>query len=85
MLAGIPKSPSNYSPIKNPENNDKRRKLILSEMLNDGKITSEEYSNLLNEVPTIYGKLDRVKIKIAKHFPGLFNILKKGRIMQARW
>lgn len=68
MLAGIPKSPSNYSPIKNPENNDKRRKLILSEMLNDGKITSEEYSNLLNEVPTIYGKLDRVKISNAPYY-----------------
>ncbi|MBQ8293704.1 MAG: PBP1A family penicillin-binding protein [Bacilli bacterium] len=40
-LAAIPKSPSNYSPIKNPENNKTRRNLILQELYNDGKINEE--------------------------------------------
>ena len=68
MLAGIPKSPSNYSPLKNPENNNKRRKLILSEMKNDGKISNDEYLSLVDEVPKIYGKLDRVKISNAPYY-----------------
>lgn len=42
-IASIPKGPTLYSPIKNPENNKERRNLILSEMLNDGLITNEEY------------------------------------------
>ena len=33
ILASIPKSPSNYSPIKNYDNNITRRNLILREML----------------------------------------------------
>lgn len=47
------------------------------------KIEDIEQANI--DVMNAMDKLDRVKIKIAKHFPGLFNILKKGRIMQARW
>ena len=42
-LAAIPKSPSNYSPIKNPEKNKERRNLILQELYNDGKIDEETY------------------------------------------
>lgn len=42
-IASIPKGPTLYSPIKNPENNKERRNLILKEMLNDGLITNEEY------------------------------------------
>ena len=38
-LAAIPKGPVYYSPIKNPENNEKRRFLILDEMFEDGKIS----------------------------------------------
>ena len=34
-LAAIPKGPTIYSPIKNPENNQNRRNLILKEMLED--------------------------------------------------
>ncbi len=68
ILASIPKSPSNYSPIKNPENNNQRRKLVLGELLSDGKITQEEYDNCINENITIYGKLDRTKISNAPYY-----------------
>ena len=50
VIASIPKSPSNYSPIKNFENNKSRKNLILQEMLNDGIITNEEYQHAINEI-----------------------------------
>ena len=38
VLAGIIKSPTKYSPLKNYENCIKRRNIVLGEMLKDGKI-----------------------------------------------
>ena len=43
LLAGVVKSPLNYSPLKNYDNALKRRNLVLSEMLKDGKISNEQY------------------------------------------
>lgn len=42
ILAGIPKSPSNYSPISNEENAKKRQKIILNAMVKNKYITEEE-------------------------------------------
>jgi penicillin-binding protein 1A len=42
LLAGLPKAPSTYSPINNPEKALKRRNLVINNMLEDGKITREE-------------------------------------------
>lgn len=42
ILAGIPKSPSNYSPIANEEKAKKRQKIILGAMLKNNYITEEE-------------------------------------------
>ncbi|WP_017727983.1 PBP1A family penicillin-binding protein [Halalkalibacterium ligniniphilum] len=42
LLAGIPRRPSYYDPIHNPENAENRRNLVLSLMEQHGKITSEE-------------------------------------------
>jgi len=42
-LAGLIKSPSKYSPIIHPDICQKRRNLVLSEMLKDKKITEEDY------------------------------------------
>lgn len=43
LLAGMIKSPSKYSPIKNHDNALKRRNLVLSEMEKDGKISQQEF------------------------------------------
>lgn len=43
-LAAIPKSPTKYDPIRNPANNQERRDLVLKEMLDQGKITEEEFA-----------------------------------------
>ena len=42
MLAGIPKSPSNYSPTINPKKAKKRQKLILNAMVDRNYITKDE-------------------------------------------
>jgi penicillin-binding protein 1A len=39
LLAGLPKGPSGFSPILNPDRAIKRRNLVLSEMESDGAIT----------------------------------------------
>lgn len=42
ILAGIPKSPSNYSPIENEENAKKRQNTILNNMVKNKYITEEQ-------------------------------------------
>ena len=42
LLAGLVKSPNNYSPIKNPDLCKKRRQIVLTMMHNMGKITKQE-------------------------------------------
>ena len=42
ILAGLIKSPNNYSPFKHPENCIQRKKIVLSAMLAQGHITEEE-------------------------------------------
>ncbi len=42
VLAGLPKAPNAYSPISNPERSQRRRNLVINNMLEDGKITAVE-------------------------------------------
>jgi penicillin-binding protein 1A len=42
VLAGLPKAPSTYSPINNPDRSLRRRNLVINSMLEDGKITAAE-------------------------------------------
>jgi len=42
-LAGIPKSPTGYSPLSHPESARRRRNQVLAAMLENGKISREEY------------------------------------------
>ncbi len=42
LLAGLPKSPSYYSPITHPDRALKRRNLVINSMLEDGMITAQE-------------------------------------------
>lgn len=56
MLVGIPKSPSNYSPLVNIKLAKKRQKLILSLMVQNKVITDSEMEEAINEKLTYYGK-----------------------------
>jgi penicillin-binding protein 1A len=42
LLAALPKGPEYYSPVRFPDRALKRRNLVLSEMLSDGKITQQQ-------------------------------------------
>src|SRR5262249_43688143 len=42
LLAGLPQAPSKYSPFRNPQAADARRKYVLRRMWEEGAITKEE-------------------------------------------
>ncbi len=48
LLAGLPKGPEAYSPIKFPDKALKRRNLVISEMESDGAITHADAENARN-------------------------------------
>ncbi|MGF7029908.1 penicillin-binding protein 2A [Paenibacillus mucilaginosus] len=49
LLAGIPKSPTNYSPVKKPEASKERRNLVLSLMAELGRITPAQRDEAMKE------------------------------------
>jgi 1A family penicillin-binding protein len=57
MLAGIPKSPSYYSPITNIDNAKERQLTILNSMVKNKYITEEQKDEAYNEKLTYIGKL----------------------------
>lgn len=58
ILVGVPKSPSNYSPLVNLEIAKKRQKIILDLMVANSYITREEADSAYNEELHFYGKKD---------------------------
>ncbi len=49
MLAGIPQSPVNNSPLTNAENAKKRQQIVLNLMLNNKKITQNDYNDAVSK------------------------------------
>ncbi len=49
ILAGLVKSPNNYSPFKNPDRCKKRKESVLALMRTNGKITEKQRQTALNE------------------------------------
>ncbi len=47
VLAAITSNPTRYNPITHPENNQRRREIVLRYMLNDGYISQESYEAAL--------------------------------------
>ncbi|MEG2251060.1 MAG: transglycosylase domain-containing protein, partial [Bacilli bacterium] len=56
ILAGIPKNPSNYSPLNNLENAKRRQKIILNSMVKNKFITEKEANNAYEENLVYIGK-----------------------------
>ena len=48
-IAGITQNPSMYNPLIYPDNNKKRRNIIINEMYDQGIITKEEYDKALQD------------------------------------
>ena len=68
LLAGIPKSPNNYSPVKNYTKSKERQKIVLKMMQKNKKITTEEYNNAINTNLTIIGKKEKSNITSINYF-----------------
>lgn len=68
MLVGIPKSPSNYSPLINFDLAKKRQYNVLLNMVNNDYITKEEMDNAYNEELTIIGKKNNINLSTVMYF-----------------
>lgn len=44
LIAGLPKAPSVYSPLKNPDLARKRRRVVLKQLLSTGQITQDQFN-----------------------------------------
>ena len=68
ILAGIPKSPNNYSPIINYKNSKKRQKLVLDSMVKNKYISKEEALKAYNTKLNFYGYNEENKLKTLRYF-----------------
>ena len=63
MLAGIPQSPSNYSPLINVKLAKKRQYTVLNAMYRNNSITKEEMDNAFNVELNYIGKINYSKLE----------------------
>ena len=54
LFAGMPKAPNYYNPYKNPEEAEKRRNIVLDEMVEFGSITQDE-ADAAKKIPVTEG------------------------------
>lgn len=68
ILAGIPNSPANYNPVANYDLAIKRAKVVARSMVNNGKLTEDEFNNLfLNDI-SIYGKIAEENLDMLMYY-----------------
>ncbi|MHB2150727.1 penicillin-binding protein 1A [Calditrichota bacterium LG25] len=67
LLIGILKGQTYYSPIRHPERALKRRNVVLSMMMDNGKLTRAEFDSL-KQLPLGLDITDPYKMKIAPYF-----------------
>ena len=68
MLAGIPSSPEDYSPINDYKNAKKRQKVILDSMVKNGYISKEQQRDAYNETLTLYGKKEKLNLTTLMYY-----------------
>lgn len=68
ILAGIPKSPANYSPISNYDNAKERQKIILESMVKNKYITEEELKEAYNTELTFIGSKNEKKSSLLMYY-----------------
>lgn len=68
LLVGIPKSPSNYSPLVNFNLAKTRQKIILNGMVKNGYITEEEMNQAYNEEVVLIGKKSSINSDTLLYF-----------------
>lgn len=70
VIAGITKNPSAYNPVSYPEENAKRRKLVLKNMKEQGYITDKEYEDALAD--DVYSRIQQVNVEYAETNPNSY-------------
>ena len=68
ILAGIPKSPKNYSPILNYDKAKERQYIVLQSMVNNNYITDEEMDKAYSEELKFYGYIDSNNLDTIRYF-----------------
>ena len=68
ILAGIPKSPNNYSPILNYDKAKERQALVLKAMVNNKIITEKEMNDAYNTELTFYGYVENNNLNTIRYF-----------------
>ena len=68
MLAGIPQSPSNYSPLINEDLAKKRQKVVLQSMVNNEVITSQESEEAFDVDLNYLGKMKEGNLENVLYF-----------------
>ena len=68
MLAGIPQSPSNYSPLRNIELAKKRQKQVLKSMYKNNVISIEEMNDAYNKELIYIGKNNQSNLENVLYF-----------------
>ena len=64
VVAGITKNPEKYNPIKNQEENEKRRALVLNNMLEQEMISQSEYESAMKE--DVYSNIKNVNESVSE-------------------
>ncbi len=67
FLAGLPKAPNNYHPLRNPEAARMRRNYVLRRMLEDGHVTEEE-AEAAKRAPVTVRRPSKILTAKAHHF-----------------
>ena len=68
ILAGIPASPQDYSPINDLKASKKRQKVILDTMVKNGYITEKEAKNAYDEELIFYGKKEKLNLTTLMYY-----------------
>ena len=68
MLAGIPNSPNNYSPLINETKAKQRQKVVLDAMVKNKYITKTEANNAYNTKLTYYGHFETNNSKTLEYY-----------------
>ncbi len=68
ILAGIPKSPDNYSPLNDEDAAKKRQKQILQAMVNNGVISQKVMDETLEVKLTYYGKKENLNLSTIMYY-----------------
>ncbi|HEY5657159.1 MAG TPA: PBP1A family penicillin-binding protein [Myxococcota bacterium] len=68
QLAGLPKAPSRYSPFRNPELAESRRRYVLARMLEEELLDEETYAQALEDRPALAAPAREEELAAAAYF-----------------